>query len=192
MTSSSTSNESPQSADGIERVQVKLFATDPDRVELEAFVPVFHRWIQDRVLEDELPIDVADYAHVHEGPGVVLVGHGADYYLDLGEGRPGLLFSRKRALEGTFQGRLEDALRRAERACQLLEADSALDGLRFGRDELLIRVHDRLRAPNTDATFATLRPAIETALTGVYDGKTVELSREGGERQPLTVRARLA
>ncbi|HEV8246140.1 MAG TPA: hypothetical protein VGP93_10250, partial [Polyangiaceae bacterium] len=74
------------------KIQVKYFAVEP--IALEHFVPVFHRFIRDHVL-DELLIDVADYAHVHHGPGVVLVGHAADYYMDQGEGRLGLLYSRK-------------------------------------------------------------------------------------------------
>src|SRR5690606_5668475 len=90
----------------------------------EKFVPVFHRWIRDDVL-DELVIDVADYTHVPEGPGVVLVGHGSDYYVDLAENRPGLLYSRKRDLpEGA--NLIDDALRRALNAVRLLEEEAGL------------------------------------------------------------------
>ena len=41
-------------------------------------------------------IDVANYAHVPKGPGVALIGHGTDYFIDEGEGRLGLLYNRKR------------------------------------------------------------------------------------------------
>ena len=75
------------------KIQVKYFTQEP--VELEHFVPVFHRWIRDRVLDD-MVIDVADYAHVHHGPGIVLIGNAVDYFMDQGEGRLGLLYSRKR------------------------------------------------------------------------------------------------
>jgi len=52
-------------------VNVKLLAKDPEDVDLEPLIPVFHNWIQGQVFE-ELLLDVADYRHVHEGPGVVL------------------------------------------------------------------------------------------------------------------------
>ena len=79
------------------KLQLKLFADAQPGRSLEDFIPVFHRWIKDRVLTDDTLVDVANYAHVPEGPGVVLIGHGADYFMDEGGGRLGLLFNRKRA-----------------------------------------------------------------------------------------------
>jgi hypothetical protein len=172
-----------------ERFQVKLYARDPSAVQLERFVPIFHQWIRDDVL-DELMIDVADYAHVHEGPGVVLVGHGSDYYIDLGEGRPGLLYSRKRELEGDGAVRLTDALVRALRACRLLQDDPEAGGVQFATDEILLRIPDRLHAPNTDDTFAALRPELEGVLERFLGDTAFTLEREGDSRRPFTVRVR--
>jgi hypothetical protein len=172
-----------------ERVQVKLYARDPAAVELERFVPVFHQWIRDDVL-DELVLDVVDYAHVHEGPGVVLVGHGSDYYVDFAEGRPGLLYSRKRSFEGDGPARLADAFARAVRACQLLEGDAAAGGLRFRTDDILVRIPDRLHAPNTDATFEAVEPAMRELLGRLFGGAPLELAREGDGGRAFTVRVR--
>ncbi|MFW5924626.1 MAG: hypothetical protein ACOCV4_00580 [Myxococcota bacterium] len=172
-----------------ERVQVKLYAQDPSAVELDKFVPVFHRWIRDSAL-DELVIDVADYQHVHQGPGILLVGHGSDYYLDEGEGRPGLLYSRKRDFEGDGAARLADAFRRALRACQLLQQEADLEGLRFGTGEMLLRIPDRLNAPNTDETFEAAKPELEKVLARLLEGTAFAITREGTERQPFTVRIR--
>src|SRR5215470_2549285 len=131
------------------KLQLKIFAT-PDSaraVSLEAFIPVFHRWIKERLLP-ELVIDVANYAHVPQGPGVVLIGHGSDYFIDHGEGRMGLLYNRKRMAPAP-DARLHDAFRRAIHAALLLEKDAALAGkLRFGTKEWLLRINDRLAAPN--------------------------------------------
>lgn len=174
-----------------ERVQVKLFASDPDAVELEPFVPVFHRWIQQGTLSDELMIDVADYSHVQEGPGIALIGHGSDYFMDIGEDRPGLLYSRKRDFEGDLSARLEDAFRRALRAAKLLEDDRDLDGkLRFGTRELLVRIPDRLNAPNEDATLEALRPHLERLLERLLGEASWTFEREGDTRRPFTVRVR--
>ncbi len=171
-----------------EKIQIKLFADPSALPPLESFIPVFHGWIRDKKL-DELLIDVADYAHVHEGPGVVLIGHEADYSIDHADGRPGLLYVRKRGLaESSAEQRLIDAIQRAQRARALLEDDPALSGIRFSNDELLIRVPDRLHATNTDECFAEYQPTVEHALQSSSLNLNA-LQRVGDPREPLTVRA---
>ena len=77
----------------------------------------------------------------------MLIGHGADYFLDEGEGRPGLLHNRKRAGLAPAE-RLGDLARRTLHAASLLEKDLALTGkVKFATNELLFRVNDRLAAP---------------------------------------------
>ena len=51
----------------VQHVNVKIFAQAPVMVDLGDAIPVFHRWIQDKV-GSELWIDVADYRHVPNGP----------------------------------------------------------------------------------------------------------------------------
>ncbi len=167
------------------KFQVKLYATAPE-VDLEALVPVFHDWIRTNKIPDELLIDVADYAHVPQGPGVVLIGHQSDYYLDLADDRPGLLYSRKRGFDGTLEAGIEDALVRALGACRLLEAEASL-GLQFRTDEVLFRVQDRLNAPNDDAGYATIAGPLEEAAQRLFGGGA-KLERTGSPRDPLTVR----
>src|SRR5205814_1119849 len=119
-------------------------------------------------LADHLLIDVADYKHVPEGPGTVLVSHEANIYTDQGEGRLGLLYFRKQPFAGaaTFAERLRATFRDALEACNLLEEEPALHGrVRFRTDELLFRVYDRLLAPNTDETFAEVKPELEAFLS---------------------------
>ena len=146
------------SADGLgeepwiaQKLQLKIYVT-PDSarsLEAEALIPVFHRWIKERILP-ELLIDVANYGHVPEGPGVVLIGHGSDYSMDEGEGRFGFLHNRKRAGAGPAD-RLADLARRTLHAASLLERDPTLSGkLRFATNELLFRVNDRLAQQRRD------------------------------------------
>ena len=52
----------------IQHVRVKVFASRA--VSIDDAIPVFHRWIQERV-HPEMLIDVADYRHVPDGPGVM-------------------------------------------------------------------------------------------------------------------------
>jgi hypothetical protein len=176
----------------IVRIGAKLYAENPDVVDLPAYIPLFHGWIQSREL-DGVPIDVADYAHVPEGPGVMLIGHEADRALDVGEGRPGVLYQRKREGEGTLQQRLAAAIAAADWMADAIEADPAAGGVRFGRDEILLRVNDRLAAPNEDATLEALRPAIEAALATVRPGRAASVERVADDPGgPFRVRVRLA
>lgn len=153
------------------RILFKIFAKT--HVELESFVPVFHRFIREQVL-DELPIDVADYAHVHEGPGVVLIGHAFDYYLDLRGGRLGLVYLRKRDAPPPAE-RVKDAARRALRMARLLE--QAVEGLSFKTDELWVSFPDRLRAADTDENFALLKSELD-ALTTALVGAPAKVERD--------------
>lgn len=167
-------------APDLQRIQVRLYATSaaPSTHDLAR---VLHGFIQRRAV-DEVLVDVADYTHVHEGPGVVLIAHAAQYSLGAPDGRFGLLYARKRDAVGTTTERFVDAIARTRRFATLLSAD--LPGLGFGDSELVVQVADGLLAPNDEATFAVLGPAIREAV-----GSTYALSREGDPRGPFTVRA---
>lgn len=132
----------------LQHINVKLFVNDPERVDLEAVVPVFHEWIQAQVF-DELLLDVASYSHVPDGPGVVLIGHEADYALDNTDGRLGVRYNRKAPLSGNNRDRLVQATRAALNAFLRLEQDF---NLYFNKREIEIVVNDRLLAPNTEET----------------------------------------
>src|ERR1051326_6294953 len=106
----------------LQHINVKLLLKNPANVDLHAVVPVFHRWIQEQS-SDELLLDVASYAHVKDGPGIILIGHEADCSLDLTDGRLGLRYNRKAVGEGNNQSRLEQAGRAALEALQRLQGD---------------------------------------------------------------------
>lgn len=165
------------SADAVQHINVKIFIADGATVELDEAVKVFHRWIKDNVLP-EMMIDVADYQHVPSGPGVMLIGHEANYSLDNRENRLGLLYNRKSTLHGTFQSRLQQAHQAALAACARLEAEDVFRGkLKFNRDAIEVAVNDRLLAPNTEETWTALKPGIEERFRG-YGVKRVGESRD--------------
>ena len=89
----------------LHRISVKYFVAEPECVDLDAMIPVFHEWIQ-RSRVPGMLVDVADYRHITGGPGVVLVGHDVDYALDTTDGRPGLVHTRKRSITGELGARL--------------------------------------------------------------------------------------
>jgi hypothetical protein len=172
-----------------EKLQIKFFAKVSDAFDVQSVVPVFHRFIREHAF-DELMIDVADYKHVKNGPGVVLVGDANDYYLDEGEGRPGLLFSRKRHGAGP-EGRLREGFARALRACKLLQEAPELGGkLTFPADELLVRLPDRLRAPNDDVTFAEMSRELSLLLDKLYGSGGSAIERGPAAPAPLELRVK--
>ena len=170
------------------KLQLKIFALadSAKAVQAEDFIPVFHRWIKEHALP-ELLIDVASYAHVPEGPGIALIGHGSDYFADYGGGRLGLLHNRKRS--GPPAGeRLTDLARRTLYAASLLERDPAFSGkLRFATQELLLRINDRLAAPNREATFARVKGDLEALAQRLY-GPRFEIASVGGPKDLFAVR----
>ncbi len=183
--------------DTLVKFDLKVLAAGAPEVEAEEFIPVFHRWITERVLP-ELLIDVADYSHVHEGPGVLLVGHDAIYAYDLSRGEPGLLYSRRHESGaellgiGSLDRRLKSLLDSAFRACDLIEAEPQFGGrVAFDRHRLELRVNDRL-FPADEETALTLAGAFRRALAeaGVRAGDTpVEVKRIGEPRERLTLRS---
>jgi hypothetical protein len=171
----------------IQHFRVKLFATPDSRPHLAAAIPVFHRWIQQNRLP-ETAIDVSDYEHVPEGPGIILVCHEAIYGLDQGKGRLGLLYNRRTVLNGSPEARLLQAVNAAEFAAGLLEQEPEFAGhLRFDRNQWEVAVNDRALAPNTEATWDSLSPVIRSTFDSVIGAGRYTLQRNSDPRELLQV-----
>lgn len=173
----------------LQRLNVKLYLAEEDGLSPEDAFRVFNAWI--REAEDETLIDVADYTHLARGPQTVLVGHEANYVLDNTDGRMGLLCGRKAPAQGSPTERLREALVTSLKACRRLEADPDLAGrVRFRADEILLIVNDRLRAPNNDATLASLQGDLNAVLAELYAGAATQVAREDAEHDRFALRIR--
>jgi hypothetical protein len=150
----------------LHRLGIKFFATDPASIQLEDFIPIFHGWIQRQAVLGHLLIDVHDYSHVQGGPGILLVAHEGNFSIDMSDGRPGLLYYRKKPTAEPPAEHVKAILKTARDACRLLEQESKI---RFKPNELLVIANDRLAAPNDEATFAELKPVIAEALEGAFN-----------------------
>jgi hypothetical protein len=176
----------------LQHVNVKLLVRNPEEVDLEPLIPVFHGWIQGQVGEGLL-LDVADYRHVDAGPGVVLIGHEGNYSVDNTDNRLGVRYNRKAALDGSNQDRLKQAARAALTACQRLEAESRLGGkLRFNGQEIEIFINDRLLAPNLDATRAAVNSDLQIFFQKLFGGREYSMSYGSDPRKLFTVSVRAA
>jgi hypothetical protein len=171
----------------LQHVNVKLLVKNPEEVDLEPLIPVFHNWIQGQICE-ELLLDVADYRHVFAGPGVVLIGHEANYSVDNTDNRLGVRYNRKAVLDGSNQDRLQQAARAALTACQRLEAEPRLEGkLRFNGQEFEVFINDRLVAPNCAATREAVGPELQTFSERLFRGKEFSLSYTSDPRRLFAV-----
>jgi hypothetical protein len=174
----------------IQHVRVKIFASESAAIDLGDAIPIFHRWIQEHLCPEML-IDVADYRHVPNGPGVMLIGHEANYSLDMTKGRLGLLYSRKQA-GGGAQENLQQAYDSAMAACTTLEQEPAFAGkLKFGA-ECEFSINDRLLAPNRDDTFVALKPEFDRFLTKIRGAGDYTLEHKGEPRELFQVMVKTA
>ena len=134
----------------LQHVNVKLILersgeTDVEPV-LEPLIPIFNSWIQDQVCA-ELLLDIADYRHVPAGPGVVLIGHEANYSVDNTGARLGVRYNRKAALPGSNQDRMVQAARAALIATANAWKPSRRawqENFAFGGQEIELSINDRL------------------------------------------------
>ena len=160
----------------LQHVNVKLLIKNRKEVPLEPLIPVFHGWIQGQVFE-ELLLDVADYRHVAAGPGVVLIGHQANYSVDDTDEHLGVRYNRKAPLNGTNQNVLSQATRASLIACRRLETEPRLEGkLRFNGQEIECFVNDRLLAPNREASREELQPDFDTFFKKLFRGSEYSLT----------------
>ena len=167
----------------LQHINIKLYLENPETVHLADYSAIFNSWIQEQRLE-ELLIDVADYLHVHNGPGIMLIGHEADYSLDNRAGRLGLLYNRKAQVEGTNQEKLTQALHAALTAAQILEQEN---GLKFNGSEVQVLINDRLLVPNTAETFNALEPDLKIFLDRLYVGANYVLMHNADPRERFTI-----
>ncbi len=169
------------------RFSIKFFVTNPSDTELSKFVPIFQRWIQRQLVEGML-IDVAAYEHVYQGPGILLIGDEGDYSLDIRDGRPGVMYTRKRQIDGTISDALRVATRLALIAAQKLAAEPTIKGIGFDHNSVQITMLDRLNMPNTPEGFEALKGEIEQFAGVLYDDAGVTLERAYSDpREPLSV-----
>jgi hypothetical protein len=176
----------------LQHINVKLLVQDSVKVDLAPVIPIFHSWIQGQVFEERL-LDVADYRHVHAGPGVVLIGLEGDYSVDNADGRLGVRYNRKAALLGSNSDRLTQAARAALSACQRLEEDATLGGnFRFNGRDVEVFINDRLLAPNREETRAAVDPEFNAFFTKLFGGAEYSLSSNGDPRRLFAVSVKAA
>ncbi|HWF14108.1 MAG TPA: hypothetical protein VG272_10265 [Candidatus Acidoferrales bacterium] len=176
----------------LQHVNVKLLLQTSQGISLDPLIPVFHSWIENQN-GDELLIDVADYAHVPAGPGVVLIGHEGNYSVDNTDERLGVRYNRKAELNGDNQNVLAQAARAALTACQRLESEPRLNGkFRFNGQDIEFFINDRMIAPNNVATRDVIDFEFQLFCQKLFRGKEYAISYDMDPRTLLTAKVKAA
>lgn len=171
----------------IQHVNLKLHLEHSGVVDLEPLIPIFHDWVREQSCEETL-VDVADYRHVPAGPGILLIGHEADFSLDWSDDRLGVRYNRKARLGGQNHDRFRQALRSVLTTCRRLEEDGRLEGkLGFESRQFELGVNDRLLAPNNQETYASLSPEIDFFCGGLFGRNNYSVTHQADPRRRFSV-----
>ncbi|HZL38446.1 MAG TPA: hypothetical protein VFC78_24240 [Tepidisphaeraceae bacterium] len=176
------------------KLALKLYVTDPSALNAGDFVPLFHSWIQQHKVPDHLLIDVADYQHVPDGPGTMLISYEANFAMDVSDGRLGLLYVRKQPFAGahTFAQRLRATFKAELEAVARLEEDPKLAGrMKFATGEILLQINDRLLGPNNPQTFAEVKEDLESVFTELYGVAPLAMDYRPSPESLFQVRVKL-
>ena len=133
----------------LQKFGVKLFLNINGSYSSKDFIPVFHSWIQDKTIDEHLLIDVADYSHIPDGPGVMLIAHEGHFSLDQECKQPGIMYMRKTDLEGDFKQRFQKVLSTTINAANRLLNNNINREINFINNSFRFITNDRLYVDNT-------------------------------------------
>jgi hypothetical protein len=177
--------------EGLYKLSVKVFAKQGREIPRFDFVPVLQRWIQKHSVPGVL-IDVADYSHMHDGPGVILVAHEHNISIDDVGGRMGLLFAQKHPIDGGVHDTLRLCIKYGLMACEELQNEPGFKGrLAFDGGNLLVVANDRLRVPHDADSIASFEEIVRQVVAPIFDGDVrLDVKRDDArDRAAIEVKA---
>jgi len=178
----------------LQRIHIKILTDAPPTLPLDPFIEIFGRWRANKNHPAGW-VDLADYAHVPRGMGIVLVGFQANFAFDMSGPAPGLLYAAKKGHAGTHRERIAAAIKSCLDLSERLVAEKAFPQTVHLRTEALeIHFPDRLVTPNTEETDAELRPAVEAVIGKLYgtSGATLTPQKDAGQAYGISIRAKNA
>ena len=178
----------------LQQIDVKIPAAKFENIDAYTQMGVFQRWIRESTIPGIL-IDAADYAHMHQGPGVILIAHEFNVSLDHVGGRTGLLYHRKTPQQGELADRIQQIVHAAMVCCRELERAPELEPrIAFDYGRIRVIANDRLQMPNTPENYDAFAELLTTVLTPMF-GSEISCSEVAGDprdRLVVDVEAALA
>jgi hypothetical protein len=160
----------------LQRIDIYALIDAPRNAKLDSLLAIFGRWRSDAAHPAKW-IDLADYAHMSRGAGVVMVGKQGIFGVTRFDPGLGLLYSGRAQYEGSLEQRVVESFRRhlSLTAALLREPDypAELKNLTGAWD---LTVNDRLNFPNNEQTDRLLRPPIQAALDKLFGVGAYEMA----------------
>ena len=173
----------------LQKFGIKLYLNTNGIFNSKDFIPEFHNWIQGKVVSNHLLIDVADYSHIPDGPGVMLVAHEGHFSLDQENLQPGIMYMRKTEMEGSFKERFIKVLSTTIQAANLLCDNNINQEIDIIKNSFRFISNDRRVAENTLENQNYYQDEVQKALVEKYPESNVyyEDSSSENERLAFTV-----
>jgi len=169
----------------LQKFGIKLYLTTNSSFDTKDFIPVFHNWIQDKIIEDHLLIDVADYSHIPDGPGIMLIAHEGHFSLDQENRQPGIMYMRKTEIAGSFKERFNMVLSTVVKAANHLSDNDVGKQVDFKPNLFRFITNDRLYAENTADNQDLYKQKIQKSLDDKYPGHQFEFGDVSDENERL-------
>ncbi len=169
----------------LQKFGIKFYLKNEKSFSSKNYIPLFHKWIQDKSILDHLLIDVADYSHVLDGPGIMLVAHEGHFSLDQEGMHPGMMYMRKMSMEGDFSERFIKVFSIALEGVRLLIAEQ----LEFCQTSFRFIANDRRLAENSMENQKMYKEEISKILHKKYSNDSWDFDdiSEVNERLAFTV-----
>ena len=162
----------------IQKIAIKLFTDTPEIIDLNPFLSIFARWRHNKSHSAEW-VDLADYAHVPKGPGILLIGQQGNLSLDLAEPGSGILWNNKKGLSGSIEDRIIETFRRGITLAHQLTSEIDYPKTFKPRPGFLqLSFNDRLELPNDPNTELLLRSSVNKAMDALLRPKNYKMIQE--------------
>jgi hypothetical protein len=176
----------------LQRIDLKALLDAPREASLDSLLAIFGRWRNDKAHPARW-VDVADYAHMSRGAGVMLIGKQGLFGVTRFDPGLGLLYSGRGGYEGPCEKRVLETFRRhLALATALFREPEYPAGLKTLNGSWDLSINDRLDFPNTEETGRLLHPPIRAALDKLFGPGSYELTPESDRqrRYGFTVRTK--
>ena len=165
----------------------KILLNDLRKDTEESLIPLFHDWIRNNVMDDHLMIDVADYRHVPNGPGVMLIAHEAHLSVERLGGDPGLCYQSKKDVLNEASAQFEMALRHVAKAASRFISGDSSSSFQFSKRKFILLSTSRLELKNTKEAFEKISNDVLVMLEKVFGHNEFSLKQQGDSRAPFSM-----
>lgn len=167
----------------LQRIDLKAQLDAPRDVKLDPLLGIFGRWRNDKDHPARW-VDLADYAHMSRGAGVVLIGKQGMFGVTRFDPGLGLLYSGRSEYDGSCEKRFIESFRRhlALATVLLREPDYPAE-LKTLTGSWELSLNDRLNFPNNEETDRLLRPPIQAALDKLFGPGSYETTTESDRQR---------